>query len=148
MLILNIFERGVKMFKQDLFDPKSWLLMNDTVSETKCELDLAKDELVSLYIKGSHYILGLKEITMNKDTMLSVRYPSDYVHSPEITDDIHFSCWLTDHAFDWYSSIYTLDESYLAAINKETQLLKNYSKVILIRMVFYFALHLGIQSKI
>ena len=111
------------MFEQDLFDPKSWLLMNDTVSETKSELDLAKDELVSLYIKGSHYIIGLKEITMNKDTMLSVRYPSDYVHSTEITDDIHFSCWLTDHAFDWYSSIYTLDDSYLAAINKETELL-------------------------
>lgn len=111
------------MFEQDLFDPKSWLLMNDTVSETKSELDLAKDELVSLYIKGSHYILGLKEITMNKSTMLSVRYPSDYVHSPDITDDIHFSCWLTDHAFDWYSSIYNLDESYLDAINKETQVL-------------------------
>lgn len=111
------------MFEQDLFDPKSWLLMNDTVSETKSELDLAKDELVSLYIKGSHYILGLKEITMNKDTLLSVRYPSDYVHSTEITDDIHFSCWLTDHAFDWYSSIYNLDESYLAAINKEIQVL-------------------------
>lgn len=111
------------MFEQSLFDPKSWLLMNDTVSETKSELDLAKDNLVSLYIKGSHYILGLKEITMNKGTMLSVRYPSDYVHSPEITDDIHFSCWLTDHAFDWYSSIYNLDESYLAAINKEIHML-------------------------
>lgn len=61
------------MFEQDLFDPKNWLLLNDTVSETKSELDLAKDELVSLYIKGSHYILSLKEITMNKSTMLSVK---------------------------------------------------------------------------